>query len=104
MKAKFRFLFPFVLVFLLWEWAAAEGIWSSYILPSPGRVGETLCHMIQNGELVRHILISLRRIVTGFFWAFLSSCLLSSLNLLFPRIRTVMPDSWKCSAMCRLFP
>mgnify|MGYP000134570310 CR=1 FL=1 len=87
MKAKFRFLFPFVLVFLLWEWAAAEGIWSSYILPSPGRVGETLCHMIQNGELVRHILISLRRIVTGFFWAFLSSCLLSSLNLLFPRIR-----------------
>ena len=34
MKAKFRFLFPFVLVFLLWEWAAAEGIWSSYILPS----------------------------------------------------------------------
>ena len=87
MKAKFRFLFPFVLVFLLWEWAAAEGIWSSYILPSPGRVGETLCHMIQKGELVRHILISLRRIVTGFFWAFLSSCLLSSLNLLFPRIR-----------------
>ena len=87
MKAKFRFLFPFVLVFLLWEWAAAEGIWSSYILPSPGRVGETLCHMIQNGELVRHILISLRRIVTGFFWAFLSSSLLSSLNLLFPRIR-----------------
>lgn len=87
MKGKIRLALPFVLVFLLWAWASAEGIWSSYILPSPGRVWDTFLHMVRNGELVRHILISLRRILTGFFWAFLASCLLASLNLLFPRLR-----------------
>jgi sulfonate transport system permease protein len=43
--------------------------------------------MVHNGELVKHIAISLRRILWGFLWAFVASCVLSSLNLLFPRLR-----------------
>ena len=72
--------------------------------PSPGQVWDTFLHMVRNGELVRHILISLRRILIGFFWAFLASCLLASLNLLFPRLRDCYGGSWKCSAMYRPCP
>lgn len=87
MKGKLHFFLPFLAVFLLWDYAASQGFWSSYILPSPARVWGTLLHMLENGELFRHIRISLQRILWGFSWALLASCLLSSLNLLFPRLR-----------------
>ena len=87
MKGKLHFCLPFLAVFLLWDYAASQGFWSSYILPSPARVWGTLLHMLENGELFRHIRISLQRILWGFSWALLASCLLSSLNLLFPRLR-----------------
>ena len=87
MKGKLHFFLPFLVVFLLWEYAASQGFWSSYILPAPARVWGTLLHMLDNGELFRHIRISLQRILWGFSWALLASCLLSSLNLLFPRLR-----------------
>nr|WP_296400071.1 ABC transporter permease [Acidaminococcus timonensis] len=87
MKSKLQALLPFVVVFLLWKVVTDLGLWSSYILPSPQRVWETTVHMVHNGELVKHIAISLRRILWGFLWAFVASCVLSSLNLLFPHLR-----------------
>ena len=86
-RSKLQGLLPFVVVFLLWKEATDQCLWSSYILPSPQRVWETTIHMVHNGELARHIAISLRRILWGFGWAFVASCILSSLNLLFPRLR-----------------
>lgn len=87
LRSKLQVLLPFVVVFLLWKEATDQGLWSSYILPSPQRVWETTIHMVHNGELARHIAISLRRILWGFGWAFAATCILSSLNLLFPRLR-----------------
>ena len=66
MKSKLQALLPFVVVFLLWKMVTDLSLWSSYILPSPQRVWETTVHMVHNGELVKHIAISLRRILWGF--------------------------------------
>ena len=59
MKDKLHFFLPFLVIFLLWEYAAAQGFWSSYILPSPARVWGTLLHMLQNGESVSYTHLTL---------------------------------------------
>ncbi len=79
-----KLLLSFLLVFALWELACRRQIWTPYILPSPERVWETFQKMQASGELYHHACISLKRILWGFGWAFLLSCLFSALGFLFP--------------------
>ena len=81
-----KLLLSFLIVFALWELACRQKIWTPYILPSPERVWETLQKMLHSGELYHHIFISLKRILTGFGWAFLLSCLFSVLGFLLPSL------------------
>lgn len=97
MKNKIQAVLPFLAGLLLWKVVTDRGLWSSYILPPPCRVWETALHMVRSGELVKHIAISLRRILWGFSWAFVASCVLSSLNLLFPHLRRC------CSGVLEIF-
>lgn len=53
-----------------WQIAALSGIWSAYVLPPPARVASSLWTMMKNGTLWKHILISMRRVMTGFGIAF----------------------------------
>ena len=78
---------PFILLLLLWQGASAGNLWTAYILPAPETVWQTGYKMLRTGELPRHILISLRRILWGFGWAFLLSIICSSLGLLYPHLR-----------------
>ena len=55
---------------LLWQLAAASGIWSAYVLPSPAKVAKALYTMAESGVLWKHILVSGERVLTGFVIAF----------------------------------
>ena len=53
-----------------WQMAASSGIWSAYVLPPPMKVARALGKMAESGILFRHILVSGRRVLTGFSFAF----------------------------------
>ena len=53
-----------------WQMAASSGIWSAYVLPPPMKVAGALGKMAESGILFRHILVSGRRVLTGFAFAF----------------------------------
>lgn len=55
---------------LLWQLACASGRWSTYVLPTPGKVWKSFWKMMQTGVLAEHILVSMGRVLTGFVIAF----------------------------------
>jgi sulfonate transport system permease protein len=55
-----------VLVVLGWQWASSTGAISPSILPPPSKVFATADQLWTSGELQRHLLTSLRRILIGF--------------------------------------
>lgn len=59
-----------LILLALWQLAAVSGIWSAYVLPPPVKVARALTDMLQSGVLLRHILVSSRRVLTGFSIAF----------------------------------
>jgi sulfonate transport system permease protein len=56
----------FAVIILLWYLVSNVGIWSAYVLPPPQKVWISFIKMLQNGELIKHLLVSLRRIAQGF--------------------------------------
>ncbi len=70
---------------LIWHCAAASGRWSAYVLPSPEKVWQTFLKMCASGELARHALSSLERVVTGFSISFGIGFALSVVTYLFPK-------------------
>ena len=52
-------------VLMIWQLCASAGFWSSYILPSPGKVAGSFLVMIKSGELFADILISGKRVIMG---------------------------------------
>lgn len=58
------------LILLVWFWCSRTGIWSTYVLPPPEKVWNTFWQMLINGQLPGHIVVSLRRVFTGYLIAF----------------------------------
>ncbi len=54
----------------VWQLAVMSGIWSTYVLPPPSKVANSFLVMAGNGTLWKHILVSMRRVLTGFGIAF----------------------------------
>ncbi|MBO4317779.1 MAG: ABC transporter permease [Mailhella sp.] len=70
----------------LWELACSSGLWTPYVLPSPGRVIRTAIAMFNNGELTRHVSISVSRVLTGFSISCALALILGTLAALHPRL------------------
>lgn len=79
-------LLIFAAILLLWYLGSRGGWWSAYVLPSPGKVFDSLLKMIASGELMEHLLISLRRVAIGFG----ISC---ALTFVFTLIAVVVPQA-----------
>lgn len=75
MNQKFKKYFPpfigILAVFAVWYIVCRAGILSSYVLPSPWRVFQSFCKMLQSGELFRDLRISFLRVGKGFVIAFI---------------------------------
>jgi len=58
------------ILLIVWQMAAGSGIWSAYVLPPPAKVARALTKLVESGVLFCHILVSGRRVLTGFSIAF----------------------------------
>ncbi|TBU84776.1 ABC transporter permease [Pseudomonas dryadis] len=52
-------------ILLLWEIASRAGLIPARVIAAPSEIGGTLWELIRSGELLRHLLVSLQRAVTG---------------------------------------
>ncbi|MDD3261209.1 MAG: ABC transporter permease [Oscillospiraceae bacterium] len=84
-KNFWKGLLVFLLLLLAWDLLCRAGIWSSYVLPSPGSVWRAFLNMSQSGELLQNIAVSLKRVLTGFVISFVLSFLFGLLSALFPK-------------------
>ncbi|MGF6905930.1 ABC transporter permease [Fusobacterium sp. PH5-44] len=64
------------LILIIWYILASMKVWSSYILPSPVKVGKTFINMIYSGELFINIFVSIKRIIIGYSISFILSFIL----------------------------
>jgi sulfonate transport system permease protein len=56
---------PVVLI-TLWQVFSNKGVINQSVMPSPGRIADTAGKLISNGELARHLKISLARVLQGY--------------------------------------
>ena len=83
-----RILTPVVeigIIFFVWHLVCAMGVFSPYVLPSPGKVLETFQKMLLSGEILTDIWISFYRVIKGFAIAFVLAFVLGALRGLIPR-------------------
>lgn len=76
MKNTLKAMLPLAILLALWQAAASANIWSEYVLPSPGRVLQSLSTMAQSGVLFENIWVSFCRVLMGFSIAFALAFLL----------------------------
>ena len=70
MKRKLKQLVLPAGILIIWYACSHSGLWSTYVLPTPDKVWATFWTMLCNGQLFGHILISLRRVFSGYLIAF----------------------------------
>lgn len=86
MKNRIKSLIPIALILFGWYLCTYFEVWSTYVLPTPMRVWDTLISMIQSGELFVHIGASLYRVMIGFSIAFVFAFLLGIMAGLKPSL------------------
>ena len=92
MKAKrtlLKIIAPIV-VLLIWFLASEVGLVNSNILPSPLRVFETFFKLIINGKLITNLLVSLTRVLKGFFIGAITGITLGILMGLSKNLYTIL--------------
>ncbi|MDO4219033.1 MAG: ABC transporter permease [Synergistaceae bacterium] len=87
-KIFLKQIFIFALIFVLWEFVTRKALVSSFVLPSPEQVYETFIEILQNGELISNIVVSLRRLFTGFGISCGITFILVILAVLSPALRS----------------
>ena len=73
-----------IIFFSIWYAVSELGIFSTFVLPTPGKVLESFLKMIESGELFVDIAISFGRVVRGFLIAFLLAFILGMFRVLVP--------------------
>lgn len=74
-----------IILVLIWSIVTKIDIVSSYILPSPSKVLDSLLKMIKSGEIFEDIYISYIRVLKGFFIATLLAFLLAMVRVILPK-------------------
>ncbi|PHV70230.1 ABC transporter permease [Sporanaerobium hydrogeniformans] len=69
----------------VWGLVSKMGVVSSYILPAPVKVLNTLFKMVQTGEIFEDIHISYIRVLKGFFIATLAAFILAMIRIILPK-------------------
>lgn len=87
LKYQSKKIWIFLVLLAAWFIASQLGLWSSYILPSPQKVAGTAVTMLNSGELLEAVLVSLKRVLIGFCLAFVISFVLGIWGALVPKVR-----------------
>ena len=74
-----------IALLLIWIIVTNMNIVSSYILPSPGKVLDSLVKMIKSGEIFEDIYISFIRVLQGFTIATISAFILAMFRIVIPK-------------------
>lgn len=74
-----------VAILLIWIIVTNMKLVNSYILPSPGKVLDSLLKMIQSGEIFEDIYISFVRVLQGFGIATIAAITLAMLRIVIPK-------------------
>ena len=61
---------PALILLILWQLAFLSGKWSAYVLPGPEKVWKSFVTMTGNGTLLKQVLVSFKRVLTGFSISF----------------------------------
>lgn len=72
-------MFPFSLIFVIWALVAGAEFYPEYLFPSPFKVTDKLIELTANGEVFRHIGVSMYRLGLGFVVGFLLALPLGTL-------------------------
>ena len=84
MRRSLRGALVAVVIVAVW-WVLTElHLWSTYVLPTPGRVWSSTVEMTMSGELAQHVVISFGRVLIGFGVAFGLAFALGVVALLLP--------------------
>lgn len=96
-SALFRFLnssvgsvVPVVVVLLLWELCSRTGLIDSTFFPPPSQCAHALVSLIQSGELLPNLWITLRRILLGFLLGVTPAVIVGVAMARVPWIRVVV--------------
>lgn len=71
-------------VLVVWIVVCRLGIFSAYVLPTPGKVLMSFLHMLESGEILVDIATSFGRVLKGFFIAFVLAFVLGTFRILAP--------------------
>ena len=74
-----------LVLLLIWIIVTKLELVSSYILPSPGKVLDSLIKMIKSGEVFEDIYISFIRVLKGFSIATISAFILAMFRIIIPK-------------------
>lgn len=66
LPARMRIILTPLLILVYWQTLASSGLISSYLLPPPRAVFETLLNLYASGALLKHVTVSLSRVFQGF--------------------------------------
>ncbi|MCU4181579.1 ABC transporter permease [Bosea sp. BH3] len=80
----------FLAALVLWHLASNSGLVSTFLLPSPRTVFETLIELAGSGVLAKHTLVSLRRVVSGYLLAIAIAVPCAALFSLTPALRRLI--------------
>ena len=83
-KDSLKSLAVVAVIFVLWSVVCRMGVFSAYVLPSPGKVWMAFLSMLRSGELGKSLLVSFSRVLIGFFLSSALAFLLGVLTSLAP--------------------
>lgn len=79
-----------VLLLLLWQWAATNGMFSASQLPTPSSVVAALFELIERGTFWSHVAISVQRVLLGFAIGASAGIVIGSLVGLSPWVSRIL--------------
>jgi sulfonate transport system permease protein len=79
-----------VLVLLFWQWVVSAGYVRESLLPSPVKLWNTFCKLISSKNLQKGLLVSFKRVLTGFFIGSLAGAVLGFLMGLFKTVNRAL--------------
>ncbi|MGD8555200.1 MAG: ABC transporter permease [Anaerolineales bacterium] len=86
--AAAEFVFPFIVVAIIWELVVRLGVVSSAVLPPPSQVLQELWQLAwEKGVLLRHLGLSLRRLAIGYALAVVVGMAAGTLMALHEKVR-----------------